>query len=300
MPRNRKMLNESHKEGDNISKQMHPDRRQNAQSQQIEKRTHPNRTQVWIKNSVIAYEEELRNLQIELLKLQNHIKAQGLKVLIIFEGRDAAGKGGAIKRFIEHLNPRGARVVALNKPSDIEKSQWYFQRYVQHLPSAGEMVFFDRSWYNRAGVEPVMHFCSPKEHQEFLNHVPLFEKMLTDSGIILFKFWFSVSKKAQAKRFKMRLEDPLKQYKLSPVDMQSQELWDAYSDAKLQMLKASHTPHAPWTIVRSDDKRSARLNAIKHLLKHIPYPDAISNHQIDKKVLHSGDKEIKIMEHLDG
>ena len=180
------------------------------------------KVQIWVRKETLEYERELTKLQIELLKLQNHVKEKGLKILMIFEGRDAAGKGGTIKRITEHLNPRGARVVALEKPSDIEKTQWYFQRYTQHLPSAGEIVFFDRSWYNRAGVEPVMGFCTTEEHHEFLREVPEFEKMLVKSGIILMKFYFSVSKKEQLKRFKKREVDPLKQYKLSPVDKESQ------------------------------------------------------------------------------
>jgi polyphosphate kinase 2 len=188
------------------------------------------KVQIWVRKETLDYERELTKLQIELIKLQNHVKEKGLKVLMIFEGRDAAGKGGTIKRITEHLNPRGARVVALEKPSDIEKTQWYFQRYTQHLPSAGEIVLFDRSWYNRAGVEPVMGFCTKEEHHEFLREVPEFEKMLVKSGIILFKYYFSVSKKEQAKRFKKREIDPLKQYKLSPVDKESQNLWDKYTD----------------------------------------------------------------------
>jgi polyphosphate kinase 2 len=237
---------------------IHADRRLNTKEQEADQQKHnkkEERLPVWVKKSVIEYEEELKTLQIELLKLQNHIKDQRLKVLMIFEGRDAAGKGGTIKRITEHLNPRGARVVALDKPSDVEKTQWYFQRYVQHLPSAGEMVFFDRSWYNRAGVEPVMGFCSEEEHKEFLHEVGEYERMLVNSGIILFKFYFSVSKNEQAARFKQRKTDPLKQFKLSPVDAKSQDLWDKYTIAKYSMLLASHTPHAPWVIIRSDNKK---------------------------------------------
>ena len=218
-----------------------------------------NKTQIWIDNDVLNYEKELKTLQIELLKLQNHVKEQGLKVLIIFEGRDAAGNGGTIKRITEHLNPRGARIVALEKPSDVQKTQWYFQRYTQYLPSAGEIVFFDRSWYNRGGVEPVMGYCSEKEHQEFLNEVPEFEKMIVNSDIILFKFYFSVSKEEQNRRFEKRKIDPLKQFKISPVDEKAQELWDKYTINKHSMLLASHTSHAPWQIVKSDDKKKARL-----------------------------------------
>jgi polyphosphate kinase 2 len=183
-----------------------------------------NKVRIWVKKETLEYEKDLTLLQIELLKFQNYVKGQGLKVLMIFEGRDAAGKGGTIKRITEHLNPRGARVVALEKPSDIETTQWYFQRYTQHLPSAGEIVLFDRSWYNRGGVEPVMGFCTPEEHHEFLREVPQFEDMLVKSGIILLKFYFSVSKKEQGYRFKKRETDPLKQYKLSPVDKENSKI----------------------------------------------------------------------------
>ena len=219
---------------------------------------------------------------------------------MIFEGRDAAGKGGTIKRITEHLNPRGARVVALEKPSDIERTQWYFQRYTQYLPSAGEIVLFDRSWYNRAGVEPVMGFCTTEEHHEFLREVPEFEKMLVKSGIILFKFYFSVSKKEQAKRFKKREIDPLKQYKLSPVDKESQNLWDKYTIAKFSMLMASNTDNAPWTIIKSDDKKRARLNCIRHILSNLEYEKKTESKdffKIDKDILISGTQEIENMEH---
>lgn len=257
------------------------------------------KVQIWVKKETLKYEKELILLQIELLKLQNYVKEHGLKILMIFEGRDAAGKGGTIKRITEHLNPRGARVVALEKPSDIQKTQWYFQRYTKHLPSAGEIVLFDRSWYNRAGVEPVMGFCSTEEHHEFLREVPEFEKMLVKSGIILFKFYFSVSKKEQARRFKKRETDPLKQYKLSPVDKESQQLWDKYTVAKFSMLMSSNTEIAPWTIIRSDDKKKARLNCIKHILKNISYKDKNNKNElfnIDDNVLIDGTKEIEIME----
>lgn len=254
--------------------------------------------QIWVKKSVLKYEKELKNLQVELLKFQNHVKDQGLKVLILVEGRDAAGKGGTIKRITEHLNPRGARVVALSKPSDTERTQWYFQRYTEHLPSAGEIVLFDRSWYNRAGVEPVMGFCTQQEHKEFLREVPKFETMIANSGIIFFKFYFSVSKEDQAKRFKERKTDPLKQFKLSPVDEKSQELWDQYTIAKYSMLLSSNNPRCPWTIVLSNDKRKARINTIKHILNNVEYPDKVkSKHlQIDPEVIRSGKEEIEIME----
>jgi polyphosphate kinase 2 len=257
-----------------------------------------NKTQIWVKNEVLKYEKELVKLQIELLKLQNHIKQTGQKVLMLFEGRDAAGKGGTIKRITEHINPRGARVVALEKPSDTEKTQWYFQRYTQHLPSAGEIVMFDRSWYNRAGVEPVMGFCTPEEHHEFLKEVPEFERMLVKSGIILFKFYFSVSKAEQAKRFKKRQIDPLKQYKLSPVDKESQKLWDKYTVAKFSMLMASDTALSPWTIIRSDNKKLARLNCIKHILSSIDYENKISPQELqtDPHITISGKEEIENME----
>lgn len=254
--------------------------------------------QIWVKKETLAYEKELTFLQIELLKLQNHVKDKGLKVLMLFEGRDAAGKGGTIKRITEHLNPRGARVVALEKPSDIETTQWYFQRYTQHLPSSGEMVLFDRSWYNRGGVEPVMGFCNTYEHHEFLKEVPEFEKMLVKSGIILMKFYFSVSKKEQARRFEKREVDPLKQYKLSPVDKESQNLWDKYTVAKFSMLMSSHTDEAPWTIVRSDNKKKARINCIKHILSKVEYPNKIDvkKLKVDKDVVVNGREEVEIME----
>ena len=256
------------------------------------------KVQIWVKKDTLEYENNLKRLQIELLKLQNYVKDNGLKVVMLFEGRDAAGKGGTIKRITEHLNPRGARVVALGKPGDIEKTQWYFQRYTQHLPSAGEIVLFDRSWYNRGGVEPVMDFCTTAEHHEFLREVPEFEKMLVKSGIILFKFYFSVSKKEQARRFKKREIDPLKQFKLSPVDKESQKLWDNYTIAKFSMLMASNTDIAPWTVIRSDDKREARINCIKTILSQVDYPNKVESEflEIDENIIISGTKEIEYME----
>lgn len=256
------------------------------------------KVQIWVRKDTLEYEKQLTRLQIELLKLQNYVKENGLKVLMIFEGRDAAGKGGTIKRITEHLNPRGARVVALEKPSDIEKTQWYFQRYTQHLPSAGEIVFFDRSWYNRAGVEPVMGFCTTEEHHEFLREVPEFEKMLVKSGIILMKFYFSVSKKEQLKRFKKREVDPLKQFELSPVDKESQNLWDKYTVAKFSMLMASNTDLAPWCVIRSDDKKRARLNCIRYILSQVEYSNRTKDDifKIDEDILISGTREIEIME----
>ncbi|PHS34640.1 MAG: polyphosphate kinase 2 [Sulfurovum sp.] len=258
------------------------------------------KVKIWVKQEKIDYEAELIKLQVELLKLQNHVKDKGLKILMIFEGRDAAGKGGTIKRITEHLNPRGARVVALEKPSDKESSQWYFQRYVSHLPAAGEMVLFDRSWYNRSMVEPVMGFCTEREHHKFLKDAPKFEKMIVDEEIQIFKFYFSVSKKEQAKRFKARETDPLKQYKLSPVDKESQRLWDEYSLAKFMMLSATHTDAAPWTIVKSDNKKKARINAIKHILNFVDYPDKIDANEIvvDKDVIVYGRDEAISMEKM--
>jgi len=254
--------------------------------------------QIWVKKEKIEYEKELRKLQVELLKFQNHVKDKGLKILMIFEGRDAAGKGGTIKRITDHLNPRGARVVALEKPNNKESSQWYFQRYVTHLPSAGEIVMFDRSWYNRAMVEPVMGFCTERQHHKFLKDVPEFEKMIADEGIQIFKFYFSVSKKEQARRFKSRESDPLKQYKLSPVDKESQRLWDEYTLAKFMMLSATHTNDAPWTIIKSDNKRKARLNCIKHILNFVDYPNKIDDQEIvvDKDIVVYGRDEAIRME----
>ena len=255
---------------------------------------------VLVKQEKLDYEKELIRLQVELLKLQNHVKDTGLKILMIFEGRDAAGKGGTIKRITEHLNPRGARVVALEKPTERESTQWYFQRYVSHLPAGGEIVLFDRSWYNRSMVEPVMGFCTERQHHKFLKDAPLFEEMLVAEGIKIFKFYFSVSKKEQAKRFKARETDPLKQYKLSPVDKESQKLWDEYSLAKFMMLSATHTEDAPWTIIKSDDKKKARINCIKHILNFVDYPDKIDAKEIlvDKDIIVYGRDEAIAMEKM--
>lgn len=221
------------------------------------------------------YEQELAKLQTELVKLQYWVKHKGLKVVIIFEGRDAAGKGGTIKRITEPLNPRGCRVVALEKPSDRERTQWYFQRYVAHLPSAGEIVIFDRSWYNRAGVERVMGFCTEEEYWEFLRSCPEFEKMLIRSGIILLKYWFSISDEEQEKRFRERATDPRKRWKLSEMDIASWHKWADYSRAKDEMFKYTDTKISPWYCVNADDKRKARLNCISHILSKIPYEDVI-------------------------
>ena len=217
------------------------------------------------------YEALKFELQIELLKMQNWVRETGERILILNEGRDAAGKGGTIKRIMEHLNPRGARVVALEKPSTKEQGQWYFQRYIEHLPSAGEIVLFDRSWYNRAGVERVMGFCSSSDYLEFMRQTPELERMLARSGIRLFKMWFSVSRGEQLRRFKSREHDPLKQWKLSPVDLASLDKWDDYTKAKEAMFFHTDTADAPWAVVKSDDKKRARINAIRYLLDAIPY-----------------------------
>jgi polyphosphate kinase 2 len=218
-----------------------------------------------------SYEKAKYGLQVELLKLQNWTKEQKQKVVILFEGRDAAGKGGAIKRFMEHLNPRGARVVALEKPSEMERGQWYFQRYVQELPTAGEIVLFDRSWYNRAGVERVMGFCTDEEYKEFMRQAPEFERNLTRSGLHLIKFWFSVSREEQRRRFKERQVHPLKHWKLSPIDLASLDKWEDYTKAKEAMFQHTDTADAPWTVIKSDCKKRARLNAMRYLLHRLPY-----------------------------
>ncbi|HWD32698.1 MAG TPA: polyphosphate kinase 2 [Pseudomonas sp.] len=218
------------------------------------------------------YEKAKHQLQIELLKVQSWAKDTGQRIVVLFEGRDAAGKGGTIKRFMEHLNPRGARIVALEKPSEQEKGQWYFQRYIQHLPTAGEMVFFDRSWYNRAGVERVMDFCSPLQYLEFMRQAPDLERMLCNSGILLFKYWFSVNREEQLRRFISRRDDPLKHWKLSPIDIKSLDKWDEYTAAKEAMFFHTDTADAPWTVIKSDDKKRARINCIRHFLHSLDYP----------------------------
>jgi polyphosphate kinase 2 len=223
-----------------------------------------------IRNNV--YEQHKEELQVELLKVQSWVKETGQRLVVIFEGRDAAGKGGTIKRFMEHLNPRAARVVALEKPTEHEQGQWYFQRYISHLPTEGEMVFFDRSWYNRAGVERVMGFCDSLDYLEFMRQVPDLERMLVRSGIRLFKFWFSVTHPEQERRFNARIRDPLKQWKLSPIDQESQGKWDEYTEAKEAMFFYTDTADAPWTIVKSDDKKRARLNCMQHFLSKLDYP----------------------------
>jgi polyphosphate kinase 2 len=220
-----------------------------------------------------SYETQKYLLQVELLKLQSWTKDTGQRIVILFEGRDAAGKGGTIKRFMEHVNPRGARVVALEKPTDAEQGQWYFQRYVEHLPTRGEIVLFDRSWYNRAGVERVMGFCSDDEHAEFLRQAPQFERNLARSGIHLIKFWFSVSRQEQKRRFAERRKHPLKQWKLSPIDLASLDKWKEYTAAKESMFARTDTDEAPWTVIKSDCKKRARLNALRYVLHKMPYTD---------------------------
>jgi polyphosphate kinase 2 len=220
-----------------------------------------------------SYEAHKAKLQAELLKVQKWVSETGERIVVLFEGRDAAGKGGTIKRFNEHLNPREARVVALNKPTDEERGQWYFQRYVQHLPTAGEMVFYDRSWYNRAGVERVMGFCEPSDYLEFMRQTPELERMLTRSGIRLYKYWFSVTRDEQRHRFVSRETDPLKQWKLSPIDRASLDKWDDYTEAKEAMFFYTDTADAPWTVIKSDDKKRARLNCMLHFLDSLDYPD---------------------------
>ena len=233
------------------------------------------------------YEQELQLLQTELVKLQQWVVAQELKVVVLFEGRDAAGKGGVIKRITEKLNPRVCRIAALPTPNEREKSQWYFQRYVAHLPAAGEIVLFDRSWYNRAGVEKVMGFCSEEQHMEFLRSCPEFERMLIRSGIILVKYWFSVSDEEQEKRFQERIDNPLKRWKFSPMDLESRRRWKDYSQAKDQMFSFTDTKQSPWWVVNSDNKKKARLNCISHLLNQIEYqdtsPEEIILPEIDKQ-----------------
>jgi len=267
-------------------------------SKNVHRKPGDGKSAIWIKDEHLKYELELKKLQIELMKLQSTMKLNGQRVLAIFEGRDAAGKGGTIKRLIAHLNPRHTRVVALMKPNDTELSQWYFQRYITHLPSAGEMVIFDRSWYNRAMVEPVMGFCSDEQNKRFLKDVPLLEEMLVKDGIKLFKFYFSVSKEIQKERFDSRKTDPLKQYKISPVDNLAQQYWDQYSVRKFQMLSETNRTISPWTIIRSDNKKRARLNCMKHILSQMDYDDKLPTKELlpDSKVVISGIDELKHME----
>jgi polyphosphate kinase 2 len=231
--------------------------------------TYPYKTKI----SSSRYNREKEALQVELLKVQNWVKQTGQRIVVLCEGRDAAGKGGTIKRFMEHLNPRAARVVALEKPTDHERGQWYFQRYIAHLPTEGEMVFFDRSWYNRAGVERVMGFCNSLDYLEFMRQAPDLERMIARSGIHLFKYWFSVTKSEQERRFDARAKDPLKQWKLSPIDKLSRNKWVEYTQAKEAMFFYTDTRDAPWTVVKSDDKKRARLNCMRHFLSSLDYPD---------------------------
>lgn len=267
-------------------------------SKNINSQKGKDKTAIWIKNWHLAYELELKKLQIELMKLQKHMQSHGERILIIFEGRDAAGKGGTIKRFIAHLNPRSARVVALTKPNETEMTQWYFQRYTAQLPHAGEFVFFDRSWYNRAMVEPVMGFCTDEQNKRFLKDVPMLEELLVKDGIKLFKFYFSVSKEVQKERFDARKLDPLKQYKLSPVDNLAQQYWDQYSVRKFQMLSETNRTMAPWTIIRSDNKKMARINCMKFVLHDIDYEDKLPLKELtpDPQVVVSGIDELRHME----
>jgi polyphosphate kinase len=238
------------------------------------------------KISLFDYESEKHLLQRELLKVQNWVKESGKQIVCLFEGRDAAGKGGTIKRFMEHLNPRAARVVALEKPTDRERGEWYFQRYIHHLPTDGEMRFYDRSWYNRGGVERVMGFSTDKEYWEFLRQAPNLERMLVNSDMILFKFWFSVTQQEQLRRFHSRKYDPLKQWKLSPIDIQSLSKWDDYTEAKQTMFFHTDTGDAPWTVIKSDDKKRARINCMRYFLHHLDYPNK------DELVVYEPDKSI--------
>jgi len=249
-----------------------------------------------------VYEQHKAELQVELLKLQSWVEETGQKVVILFEGRDAAGKGGTIKRFTEHLNPRGARVVALPKPSERERTQWFFKRYIEHLPAAGEIVLFDRSWYNRAGVERVMGFCSPNEYLEFMRECPELERMFVRSGIRLFKYWFSVTRDEQRRRFASRETDPLKMWKLSPIDRASLDKWDDYTEAKEAMFFYTDTADSPWIVVKSDDKKRARLNCMQHFLTSMPYPDK-DKHVVrgpDPLIVGSSSHVIGASEHIIG
>ncbi|MEM7471821.1 MAG: polyphosphate kinase 2 [Pseudomonadota bacterium] len=246
------------------------------------------------------YEAEKAALQVELLKVQLWVKETNQKFVMLFEGRDAAGKGGTIKRFTEHLNPREARVVALNKPTDEERGQWFFQRYVKHLPTTGEIVLYDRSWYNRAGVERVMDFCAPTEYLEFMRQTPEFERMLTRSGIQMFKYWFSVTQEEQKRRFSSRETDPLKRWKLSPIDRASLDKWDDYTEAKEAMFFYTDTADAPWTVIRSNDKKRARLNCMRHFLSQLDYPDKDPDVAIppDAKIVHQAGSVVGSSDHI--
>ncbi len=267
-------------------------------SKNLDKKMGKGKTAIYVKNWHLNYEYELKLLQIELMKLQKHMQASGDRILAIFEGRDAAGKGGTIKRITAFLNPRNTSVVALTTPNETEKSQWYFQRYTTHLPSAGEFVLFDRSWYNRSMVEPVMGFCTDEQNKRFLKDVPMLEELLVKDGINLFKFYFSVSKDVQKERFDARKGDPLKQYKLSPVDNLAQKYWNQYSVRKFQMLSETNRSIAPWTIIRSDVKKKARINCIKHILSNMDYKNKRPLKQLepDPAIIVSGIDELRHME----
>ena len=268
----------------------------NAQIIGFEQGDYPYRTRL----SRCAYDAEKAALQVELLKVQHWVQETGQKFILLFEGRDAAGKGGTIKRFTEHLNPRAVRVVALNKPTDEERGQWFFQCYIKHLPTAGEMVLYDRSWYNRAGVERVMNFCSPAEYLEFMRQTPDFERMLTRSGIHLFKYWFSVTQEEQKQRFASRETDPLKRWKLSPIDRASLDKWDDYTEAKEAMFFYTDTADAPWTVIRSNDKKRARLTCMRHFLSQLDYPE--KDHAVvqapDPKIYHQAEALLQKSEHI--
>lgn len=262
----------------------HPDvRRLRADAEAVRKAFESGEFPYKTRLSEKVYLRHMELLQVELLKAQNWVKETGQRIVLLFEGRDAAGKGGTIKRFMEHLNPRGARVVALEKPSERERSQWYFQRYIQHLPAAGEIVFFDRSWYNRAGVERVMNFCTPNEYLDFMRQCPDLERMFVNSGVRLYKYWFSVTREEQQRRFRSRMNDPLKQWKLSPIDRASMDKWDDYTEAKEAMFFFSDTADAPWIVIKSDDKKRARLNCMQHFLSSLDYPNK------DHSVVHGPD-----------
>ena len=268
----------------------------NAQIVGFEQGEYPYKTKL----SRRAYEAEKAALQVELLKVQHWVQETGQKFVLLFEGRDAAGKGGTIKRFTEHLNPRAVRVVALNKPTDKERGQWYFQRYVKHLPTNGEMVLYDRSWYNRAGVERVMDFCEPAEYLEFMRQTPEFERMLARSGIRLFKYWFSVTREEQKQRFASRETDPLKRWKLSPIDRASLGKWDDYTEAKEAMFFYTDTADAPWTVIRSNDKKRARLTCMRHFLSQLDYPE--KDHEVakapDPKIFHQAEALLQQSQHI--
>lgn len=262
------------------------------------KKSKAGKVQIWVKEEKLAYEKELSELQVELLKFQNYVKEKGLKILMIFEGRDAAGKGGTIRRVTRYMNEKHYRVVAMAKPTEYEKTQWFFQKYIAQLPRGGEVVLFDRSWYNRAVVEPVFGFCTPDEYQNFMRGVVGFEKDLVRQGTIFVKLYFSVVKEEQAKRFKRRKTDPLRQWKLSEIDVQAQDRWDDFTTQKYEMLKKTHTNIAPWTIIRSNNKHEARLNAMKVILNAVPYdrgnPDL--DFVPDSNIVLSGSREKEIMD----